>query len=132
MEKRIATYIIVAIIVLASPQLSMAVERSDGTYLLRSCLVAIDSFENMGSVKGAGYMDAAWCLGFTAGIRNVWVIFAADPQWRLKLCWPEVGPSNEQVIRIVVKYLQDNPASLHRDPTSLVMYAYIEAFKCDK
>jgi hypothetical protein len=37
---------------------------------------------------------------------------------------------NDQLIRIAVKYLNDNPAKLHNPAGTLVLSAMIDAFPC--
>ena len=40
------------------------------------------------------------------------------------------GVKREQVVRIVVKYLEDNPKDLHRDEGLLVAAALVAAYPC--
>lgn len=44
-------------------------------------------------------------------------------------CIPE-KVSNEQLVRVVVKWLSDNPARLHEDADFHVFFAFSKAFPC--
>ncbi|MNC75341.1 hypothetical protein D3C75_1268560 [compost metagenome] len=58
------------------------------------------------------------------------VILNSALQKESRTCWPKDGISNQQAVRIVVKYLNDNPAKLNKDQTFLTMMALREAYPC--
>ena len=58
------------------------------------------------------------------------LIFGAKPESKL-FCPPVGGMSVDQQIRIVTKWLKENPAELHRSARMSVLVAYIQAFPCE-
>ncbi len=46
------------------------------------------------------------------------------------VCFPEKGIKNDQGVRVVIKYLKDNPAKLHENEILLIMLAYANAYPC--
>lgn len=47
-----------------------------------------------------------------------------------RTCFPENGITNEQAVRIVLKYLNEHPAELHQDQTYLTFLAFRDAYRC--
>jgi hypothetical protein len=72
------------------------------------------------------------CIGFIDGFRQFEVILAAAlqsaPNARV-MCIPD-GVSNRQAIKVVVRYLDQHPESLHKYAGALVFEALSEAFPC--
>lgn len=48
----------------------------------------------------------------------------------IKVCFPKNGIDNGQTVRIVDKFLHDNPAMLDQPDTFLVMVALKQAYPC--
>lgn len=67
-------------------------------------------------------MGSQW-LGFIAGV--AWTLQDIDP----KTCLPE-GATTGQVSAVVLQYLRQNPAQLHRNSHILVREALRKAFPC--
>jgi hypothetical protein len=47
-------------------------------------------------------------------------------------CFPEAGVEADQLVRIILKYVRDNPAKAHELTIGQVMSALCEAFPCPK
>ena len=45
-------------------------------------------------------------------------------------CVPHGGMASAQAIRVVVKFLKENPAKLHQPETMLAMMALLNSFPC--
>lgn len=74
-------------------------------------------------------MDAGFCGGQVHGVVVTVATWRAAASDRAYICTPpEV--SSHQAIRIVVKYLEDNPAQLHMQSVDSIMYALAKAFPC--
>ena len=71
------------------------------------------------------YQQSAYCNGYITGAVDG--MFYLDTQKRL--CPPKEA-TREQVTRIVVKYLKENPQRLHEDYTPIIFSAITEAFPC--
>lgn len=100
--------------------------RFDGNNLLEYCTAAIQMIDGKGNVSS---VKASLCVGYVAGLRDMNAIhefFGGTPVF----CITKQQIPNSQLIRIVVKYLQDKPAQLHEDSAFLVTKAFKEAFPC--
>ena len=72
--------------------------------------------------KSDGSFSASYCFGYIIG--------AADAN-ASSICTPS-RVTKGQVFDIVKKYLNDNPAQLHKDADVLVLNALQQAFPCPK
>jgi hypothetical protein len=85
-------------------------------------------------VSGAKHVGL--CAGYIAGIHDATMaasaraVNAASRQtYRQEYCLP-AGVEMEQLIRVVQKSLEDNPAQLHLPSSVLVIRAFRKAFPC--
>jgi len=92
-----------------------ALAEYDGTDLLDYC----SEYSNY-----KGDMEFGLCLGFVSGVRDT-----AQAIAKRIFCLPE-GVQPQQEVRVVIKYLEDNPAKLHESAAVLVMGALSGAFPC--
>lgn len=103
---------------------------ADGNELLADCQKALKNKDEGRS----GSMGDGYCLGLINGVGST--MDALSPQLKpnplLKktgeTCMPAL--SNGQSARIVTKYLQDHPASLHLGAAYLTMLALQDAYPC--
>ena len=71
------------------------------------------------------------CMGYVQGILDgVQLIFGLQPESKF-FCPPESGISNDQGLRIVIKWLENNPEKLHESARMAVLIAYAQAFPCN-
>lgn len=96
----------------------------DGNELLGQCQSAVRLMDNVRKPSDSD-LDSGVCFGKVSGVR--YMISDSDVY---KSCFPEDGISNAQAVRIVVKYLKDNPAMLHRDGRFLIVLAFHNAYPC--
>jgi Rap1a immunity proteins len=98
-----------------------------GQKLLGYCSQAVKSFDDDKTVDIA---EANLCIGYVAGAldmeRN---IVALSKTWTPHVCYPKNG-TVEQAVRVVVKYLRDNPEGLHYSAGSTIWVALMKAFPC--
>lgn len=73
-----------------------------------------------------------WCVGYVSGVLDAVRIAPQINQGRPLICPPENGITNEQAVRVVVKYLRANPELLHETARIHVMIALGNAFPCGK
>jgi hypothetical protein len=71
------------------------------------------------------------CFGLVEGVRNTLVYVNDSLEKDLRICWPKNGIPNGQAIRILVKYLKENPTELNNDQTLLTMVAFKVAYPCN-
>ena len=101
-------------------------EGGDGNELIKQCT---DGVRHMDGGKANSFFDIGHCLGLTQGVRQTLIIVDDDQPKIYKTCIPE-SITNGQGMRIVLKYLQDNPDKLHESEAILVYLAYRKAFPC--
>lgn len=100
----------------------------DGNELLSQCQTAIRANPN---VDPSEALDAGLCLGLVQGVRQTMEIYAEVLPKEERTCIPD-GMTNGQGMRVVVKYLEDHPKTLHYSSTVLTMAAYRGAYPCPK
>jgi hypothetical protein len=103
----------------------------DGNELLRNCNEAVRLADGekldlaaMGSAMFCQTYVAAWIDGYVAA-KTI-----SEQNWRFPYCPPSSGWDNTQSVRIVTKWLKDNPEQLHNRATLSVMVALSKAFPC--
>ena len=99
---------------------------ADGNELLSECQYAIrymdtDKMENPSAV---GY-----CFGTVNGVISTMASMNKFLLPNERTCFPETI-KNSQATRILVKYLENHPASLHRDGPFLALAAFQNAYPC--
>ncbi|MFP3533934.1 Rap1a/Tai family immunity protein, partial [Burkholderia sp. SIMBA_042] len=107
-----------------------ATDADNGSTLLRQCQLMLDTKElvHAGRLEVLG---AGQCFGKIVGVRNT-LVYLADAKSAPKLmCAGGAFITNDQSLRVVVKYLTDHPKDLHMEPSALIMMALMDAFPCD-
>jgi hypothetical protein len=103
---------------------------ADGNFLLRSCIEAEKVLDDNPTDFE---LAIGYCIGMTKGVSKTMIFFdsalAASGMEKPSTCWPN-PISNQQLVRVVVKYLKDNPANLHGEEHVLIMQSLRDAFKC--
>jgi hypothetical protein len=69
------------------------------------------------------------CLGFLQGVNSTFGFVGDEIKNETKFCAPD-RMANGQLVRVVVKYLTDNPKKLHLPQTGLVWFALQDAYPC--
>ena len=93
-----------------------------GESLLRQCSAAVRWMDGARDVNGE---DLAYCGGYVQGFRDA--VDMTAPAF----CIPNQATSG-QLIRVLVKYLQDHPKDLHLDEADLIKVAFMDAYRCRK
>ena len=95
---------------------------NQGDELLWACSAELDNIENA--------MRKIQCVGYLQGMLDgVQLVFGLTPESKF-FCPPVSGMSADQQLRIVIKYLENNPETLHQSARVLVLSAYTQAFPC--
>lgn len=103
---------------------------ADGKTFLRKCLNAEQFLALEKMQETTSDLDAAFCVGMIQGVNNTMILLNNSIDIIYRACWPKGGITNEQGVRIVVKYLKENPNILHQHEVALIMLAFLEAFRC--
>lgn len=97
-----------------------------GSTLLRKCQAA-ERIADGGNYTTQQAIDGTFCRGYLAGAMDEMV--ALSLHTTTVYCIPS-NADNDQILRVVLKYLKDNPATLNYPAGSLVEKAIIAAFPC--
>ena len=98
----------------ATPPISSAQTHANTGVALLSRLNTVDG-PNPGLGTGLG-------VGYVSGVSDTLRVAEL-------VCYPQ-GVTVNQTVKVVHKYLKDNPAQLHQDTVLLVSAALVEAFPC--
>lgn len=98
----------------------------DGNELLGQCQQLI---KLMDGEKGSNLLDVGICGGFVEGVASTVSFYGEDLKKEDKFCTPG-NVTNSQLVRIVVKYLKENPKLLNKGRTGLVWSALMDAYPC--
>lgn len=100
----------------------------DGNELLLECQYFIKLVDG-GTVKTDALFDGGTCGGFVQGVSNATSLYSDALSKEDKFCVDD-GVTYAQLVRVVVKFLKDNPKQLNKDRTVLVWLALKDAFPC--
>jgi len=115
-------YILTVLLFLSIPSSVLAYEKAEE--VLWACTA--DSTES--PEKG---FEKIHCIGYVTGILDgIQLVFGVRPESKF-FCPPTSGMSVDQQIRIVTKWLEDNPKELHKGARMSVLIAYAKAFPCN-
>ena len=107
--------------------------KGDGSSLLTNCSLAVRVFdgEKLSSVDAT---EGTFCVDYISGIHDTdFMVQMLEEHEKITLMKHACPPSNAstvQAVRIVVKYLHDNPERLHMPASVLVTDAIRSAFPC--
>lgn len=105
----------------------------DGNSLLTFCSLEVRLFDG-DSLTGAEQVEAGYCVGYVTAVGDVLTTtgeIQKDKGIKLiePVCVPKSVPTG-QVIRVLVKYLKENPEQLHYPADVLTIGALRRAFPC--
>lgn len=114
-------WIVIALLILFVPLPASAYEK--GEELLWACKA-----DENNSLKEA--FQKMHCIGYVTGMLDgMQLVFGLRPKSKL-FCPPTGGMSADQQVRIVTKWLEDNPKELHKGARTSVLIAFSQAFPC--
>lgn len=128
---RRANIVLLLLFLLASFQ-AVAEGMSTGVELLRACAAVVKQADGI-NVSPQEKVEAIYCLGYLSGFTDSMRLTTHfyEPQDQ-RICLPEQGASNEQLARVVTKWLRDHPNDLHESARMSVMLSLQTAFPCKK
>jgi hypothetical protein len=107
--------------------------KGDGSNLLTRCSLAVRVFDGE-KLSSADAVDGSFCMGYISGIHDMdYAVQMLEENEKITLMKHACIPSNvstAQVMRVVVKYLRDNPERLHMPASVLVTDAIRSSFPC--
>lgn len=106
---------------------SSNVHSFSGSYYLQVCETSLEKIDtNSTYIQG---LESGFCYGSIStayGVLNI----QGGRLSKYKSCLPDEALPNDQLIRIVLKYLKDHPEDLHKDGLVSVFLALMTAFNC--
>ena len=76
-----------------------------------------------------GQFDLMQCASYISGVADMNALFAGLAGRGL-FCFPKKGLSQEQQIRVFIKWAEVHPELLHETRRTGVVSAFVEAFPC--
>jgi hypothetical protein len=107
---------------------------TSGNAFLRVCSV-VDKEENMEHLSVDQKVALMSCLNFVSGftggveVEMQFVENATKQSTHAPFCVP-ASVENIQIVRVVLKYIRDNPAAARRKANSLIMFSLGERYPC--
>jgi len=145
MKTLISVLIILIFAVGFSGTLYSAEQVATGKDILMDCALALEMAQDgyMKEVLSKGkplpskaqQNQAAYCLNYVVGFKDALYasqIFQEKNGSVPFTCLPENNLNNGQALRIVIKYIQDNPQLLDRPQAAVVFNAFFYAYPCKK
>lgn len=123
-------FLLLCIMVLSVSSALAESDRPSGHNLLQDCTVFLNIVED-GSADRNDLGSAYRCASYIRGIADMNSAYAAVHADAIEpfFCAPQ-NVSTGQMVRVVVKYLNENPDSLHNDKFLETWRALSQAFPC--
>lgn len=121
---KILRAVFLLLLIIASPLI-----KADGNRLLDNCQSAEKFMDKSGAINDVEAIKAGVCIGLIDGTLNTVHILNEVLEPKYRTCWSKEG-TNGQAVRVVLKFLRNNPETLHNDDTVLVILAYNNAYPC--
>lgn len=103
----------------------------DGSFYLRACGAAVKQSDG-GSLSPEESATSIFCIGYVSGFLDAHSLSTSQDGTRKLICTPERGITNDQAIRIFVKYLRENPKVLHESGRMSLFVSLAKSFPCEK
>lgn len=101
---------------------------ADGNSLLSDCKGSLDMLD--GKSTNGSSLSAGICMGTIQGMRHMNSFYESKlSKEDTFFCVPEKAQAG-QLIRVVVKYLEDNPSELHQHEAILIALAFSSSYSC--
>ncbi len=120
---------LIACIILFVLVVPVAHSAPDGAQILEGCSAVIRQQEGK-DLSAEETFSALFCFGYVSGVTDMVGLFPPQKDGKKLICVPTSGISNDQVIRIVVKWLSSNPETLHQAARTEIFLALAKAFPC--
>lgn len=107
------------------------VNGADGNRLLEYCTSSVQFMDNGSFSSGTQSAQAEWCVGYVTGVMDVLDLSRKHADKADQKYYPCLaGIASGQAIRVIVKYLRENPERLQERAVTLSLAALQRAFPC--
>ena len=101
----------------------------DGSFFLQACGATIKQADG-GNITADETSASIYCIGYVAGFLDAYSVGTSFSKNEKIICTPKQGITNDQGIRIFVKYLRENPKVLHESGRMSLFVALAKTFPC--
>ena len=108
----------------------LAAKNVDGNDLLSRCLPLVKILDGDIDRSAKEMTNAHRCLDYLSGFLDGFRVARDVPS--VNICTPKEGVQGGQTARIVVRYLQQNPAKIHESARVSISVAMAKAFPCGR
>lgn len=122
-DRALAARFVIATAVLFAGTEARAAPMDTGNHFLPDC-------KAIQNVNEPATFGQGMCLGTISALRDV-QRFIVYNNGALRFCIP-VSVTDGQLVRVVIRYLEYNPAQLHHNFTDLAVSAISAAYPCDE
>ncbi len=117
------------LLLIAVAPASVAAQGADGARFLNACGAAVKQQDGV-NISHDEVIGSVWCVGYVAGFVDSISVAPKIGGTRQNICLPQQGISNEQAIRLFVKYLRENPQVLHESGRMSLFITLAQTFPC--
>jgi len=103
----------------------------DGNDLLRGCKYIVRQ-DNGEELNGYEMVQTTFWLGYISGYTDSKIIQEVFCGKIGPYCLPSKGLENQQIARIIIKYLENNPEKLHTSARLLIGGTLCKYFPCEQ
>jgi hypothetical protein len=125
--RRIAICCFVWLLVLL-PSASRA-QGPPGSELLQACGAAEKQSDGI-KISDEEAIGSIYCIGYISGFLDSLALSSAASDGGQKICLPQRGITNDQAVRVLVKFLRENPQTLHESGRMSLYIALARTFPC--
>ena len=101
----------------------------DGSFFLRACNAAEKQSDGT-QLSQEESLLALYCASYVSGFLDAMSLTITTTKGNKIVCMPDRGITNDQAARILVKYLRENPETLHQSGRTSLYVALAKAFPC--
>jgi len=104
----------------------------DGNRLLEYCTSAVQFMDDGSFSSGTQSSQSTWCIGYVTGVIDTLDLMhkLSDKKEGQKKYPCLAGITSRQAVRVIVKYLRENPEKLQERAVTLSLAAFERAFPC--
>ena len=103
----------------------------DGTFFLQACGAAVKQSDGA-QLSQEESLGALYCGSYVSGFLDGMSLAVGSTKSQRVVCLPERGITNDQAARLLVKYLRENPQTLHQSGRMSLYIALAKSFPCAK
>ena len=100
-----------------------------GSELLRACGAAQKQSDGI-KISDEEAIGSIYCIGYISGFLDSLALSSAASGGGQKICLPQRGITNDQAVRVLVKFLRENPQTLHESGRMSLYIALARTFPC--